>query len=568
MPEQTHTRESVELIIDKNAEIFDSKETLLVRPRPAYVKGKPDWSQCQIEVVARRPPELSLPKAIEGVPIIKVAATLEEQAVRFLALRGKTFTDAELASDWRTGLLSALTEAPRNYSHLTYKPFKPSRLVEVNEDCELILHASPDDAWPVLKDFLEGGDRYTVAMYDFTAPHIIEQFTTAGSNAAEVALCLSPGESLDKGKKANDWHEEDVIDHVKKELRKKFKFSWASVGLRRQFPSAYHIKVAVKDERDFWLSSGNWQSSNQPHQGFAGAMTGPAGKNGAEMALYNREWHVVVNQPTLAKIFEDYIAKDLDSSAVDEAETESGAPPVSASPEQLPPDFPPDDDFTLEFKIQPTPMLGIQEAPRPHRQAFARKVMVRKQRRIIPLLTPENYAEEVTRLLQQARHRLWFQNQSLAINLYPSKAYRELLDALKEKAHELDDVRIIFRDIRRAKTIDALRLLDRDGFPMDKIRAMGNCHTKGILIDSEITVIGSHNWTNEGTNYNRDASLIIHDPEVTAYYEEIVEHDWSHLSYPIDFDQETPVAVLPLPGEDVSGTAEQIDARLNEIDDG
>jgi len=28
--------------------------------------------------------------------------------------------------------------------------------------------------------------------------------------------------------------------------------------------SSYHIKVAVRDDEAAWLSSGNWQSSNQP----------------------------------------------------------------------------------------------------------------------------------------------------------------------------------------------------------------------------------------------------------------------------------------------------------------
>ena len=32
----------------------------------------------------------------------------------------------------------------------------------------------------------------------------------------------------------------------------------------KTFASAYHIKVAVRDRKSFWLSSGNWQSSNQP----------------------------------------------------------------------------------------------------------------------------------------------------------------------------------------------------------------------------------------------------------------------------------------------------------------
>ena len=32
------------------------------------------------------------------------------------------------------------------------------------------------------------------------------------------------------------------------------------------FRTAYHIKVAVRDHSTFWLSSGNWNNSNQPEQ--------------------------------------------------------------------------------------------------------------------------------------------------------------------------------------------------------------------------------------------------------------------------------------------------------------
>jgi hypothetical protein len=553
---------TVESIIHDNRERFDSTETMAVEARPRMGKGQPDWNDCYIEVVARQPPLLVLPPEIAGVPIVKVAAPLEDQALRVLALTGKTYTEAELASDWRTGLLTAVVEAVRKYEEQTYQPFDPTKLVEVNENCELLLHVSPDDSWPVLIKFLSEADTYSVGMYDFTAPHIIEQFTTASKTASRVSLCLGRRESLDKGKKAYDWKEVDVIDHLNSELGDAFKFSWASTGAKRQFASAYHIKVAVKDRESFWLSSGNWQSSNQPNKGFAGASTGPAGTSGSEMGEYNREWHIVVKQEKLSGIFEDYIIKDLDTSALDDAGNEGT---VAMPP---PPAVPFNEDFTLEFKIQPTPMIADDEGARAHKRAFARKAMPSAKRKIMPLLTPDNYAREITKLVRKAKHRLWFQNQSLSINKFPSEAYRELLDALKEKAWEIDDCRIIMRDYRRANTIDYLRILDRDGFPMQKIRGMKNCHTKGILIDSRWTVIGSHNWTNEGTNFNRDASLIIDDAEVTKYFEEVVEHDWNSLSYPIHYDLETPVAILPLPGESIAGATERLEASLNAIDDG
>jgi len=555
--------EDVENAIDENAAVFDSRETIAVRARPTMVRGRPDWNRCYIEVVARRPPELSLPDQVGGIPVIKVAATLEEQAARVLGIANKPATEEELATEWRTGLLAGVIEAPQDYSRLTYTPLDPSKLREIDRECELVLHVSPDDSWPVLNDFLTPAQRYSVGMYDFTAPHIIESFAAAGEGADEIGLCLGRHESLGPGKKANDWPEEKLLDHLTDRLGGKLKFAWASTGLRRQFASAYHIKVAVKDREEFWLSSGNWQSSNQPDRGFAGENDGPAG-DGAAMGGYNREWHIVVRQPDLAGIFEDYISKDLESSALDDGHGEAPVLPLGAAPlAEIPPD-----DLQLEFRIQLDPAMAGDEAPRAHRKSFARKTLARKKRRIMPLLTPDNYAEHATALLRKAEHRLWFQNQSLSVNANATPAYRELLDVLREKAWEIDDCRIIFRDIRRPKTIDALRLLDRDGFPMNKVRVMGNCHTKGILVDSRLTLIGSHNWTNEGTNYNRDASLIIEDEEVAAYFEGIVDHDWTHLCYRVDYDLETPVAVLPLPGEPIPGIPESIDPRLSAVDDG
>ena len=42
-------------------------------------------------------------------------------------------------------------------------------------------HCSPDAGFTTLKPFLEGvKERFTVAMYDFTARHIVTCFTPAG----------------------------------------------------------------------------------------------------------------------------------------------------------------------------------------------------------------------------------------------------------------------------------------------------------------------------------------------------------------------------------------------------
>ena len=74
-------------------------------------------------------------------------------------------------------------------------------------------------------------------------------------------------------------------------------------GGSRRFQSAYHEKVAVRDSRSFWLSSGNWSNRSQPE-------IDPIANPDSARGMYskgNREWHVIVDDPPLAKLFEKYI---------------------------------------------------------------------------------------------------------------------------------------------------------------------------------------------------------------------------------------------------------------------
>jgi hypothetical protein len=59
-----------------------------------------------------------------------------------------------------------------------------------------------------------------------------------------------------------------VIDPLEAEMHDRFEMAWAT-RLTKAHPdglwaSTYHIDVAVRDGSAMWLSSGNWQSSNQP----------------------------------------------------------------------------------------------------------------------------------------------------------------------------------------------------------------------------------------------------------------------------------------------------------------
>jgi phosphatidylserine/phosphatidylglycerophosphate/cardiolipin synthase-like enzyme len=123
------------------------------------------------------------------------------------------------------------------------------------------------------------------------------------------------------------------------------------------------------------------------------------------------------------------------------------------------------------------------------------------------------------------------------------------------------DVRIIIRnigDIR--KTLESIKVA---GFDMARVKVQVDCHTKGIVIDSETVLLGSHNWTDQGVQVNRDASLLIRRPEIARYYERVFLHDWERLArFRID---ESAMPVPPVAGIGLAAGFEPSSPRARRI---
>jgi phosphatidylserine/phosphatidylglycerophosphate/cardiolipin synthase-like enzyme len=270
------------------------------------------------------------------------------------------------------------------------------------------------------------------------------------------------------------------------------------------FPSAYHIKVAVRDGSSVWLSSGNWQSSNQPEIEPA---PGPAKGDDAH-ARFNREWHVVADHPGLAKLYEAYLDWDI-----------AEAQPYQDGAEAV---------MTSELAAVDLHVLETEERPALEPEFFRPLVVANRRVRVQPILTPDNFAEHVLPLIKSANERLYLQNQYIKIAKENADEFLALVDAVNDKARAGLDVRVILRDIIGSR--DMLEALKAYGFDMQRVRMQRNTHTKGIIVDSKAVLIGSHNWSNDGTLYNRDASLIFFDPEIARYFEKIFLHDWERLA--------------------------------------
>lgn len=454
------------------------------------IKVRPDAS--------RDPKDYGLEATVEGVPVAIEMADLET-----------------LAQALEPGVLEAPAKMQAYKRDLANPKF---RLDPITDDMKIVLHVSPEAGWRVLSKFFAGDDynQIVIGMYNFTAPHIIQAVRDAikPDSRGMVMTIDRKSDDIGGGTKADDWPEEKLLKTLARDADTRFAWAPAAVsGPNRLFATSYHIKVAVlgssKRNKRFWLSSGNWASSNQAPLDDEDHPLDSL--SWADVKDYDRDWHAVVENEKLATVFRNHLEQDYE-----DCEKVAGEEAVVAPP----PDLVVPDDYFLE-------------APRTVRkyQAFAPKVISGKIT-VQPVLTPDNYPEVVTPLIKGARQSVLFINQSFDIKENEDDIpdhYRGLLDALLERQNKGLDVRIIFRS-GFGKERDVFRRAVEFGFDKDRIRFYGTCHTKGIVVDGKRVLLGSQNWTGAGTRPNRDASLLIDNEEAAQYFADIFEFDWENVA--------------------------------------
>ena len=374
----------------------------------------------------------------------------------------------------------------------------------VTDVIPITCHASPDAGWPTLSKFLDGiQGRLTVGMYDFTSAHILqnlEQSLTRSGADFEMTL---DHPALDR---TADQSDEETRRDLEQKLGAKARIAWALTDrdplvTRWIYPTSYHIKVVVRDGTAFWLSSGNWNNSNQPD---IDPIRDPQGAK-AIVKNSDRDWHVIVEHPGLATTLEAFLKHDFEVAAGLQAAAGSAlAAPVAAA--------------AAEAALLASPAVPAK---------YFAPLRINEQVTIEPLLTPDNYAARMIQLIESATTKLYVQMPYI----YAPQAndqFSALVGALKARIDAGLDVRIIMSQYEmQGGALEQLKLL---GFDMSHIRIQQNLHNKGFIVDTGIVAIGSQNWSDAGTQTNRDATLIIHNTKVAQYFEQIYLHDWINMA--------------------------------------
>jgi hypothetical protein len=512
----------VSAVIDENMAAFDKPGVLSVRP--GY-KVANDWltSTRSIVVTVRHkvahPAEGELlPAEVGGVPV-DVRQASQEKALELddpqkyaAGLRlapnlgsvphfpdERTLTGVHPAAAASAHAQLAAVAKPE----LTYGGPPGVTLDPVEAQATITLSASPDSGWPVLKAFLAGTTQtLTVGLYDFTSAHVLQAVTDSLTGKQLNLVLDHPGKNP-----TADQTDPTTVSDLRQALGQDFTQAWALTRTDPDatawiYPTAYHIKVAVRDHSVFWLSSGNWNNSNQPD---IDPVNVPADADQARHR--DRDWHVVVEQPQLAGVFEDYISNDL------QIASGHNKPPEAAGKPLTPPD------------------LGSTGTP-----AFAQffpTATVSGVIKIAPLLTPDPgvYAGAVKDLIASATQTLYMQFQYIEppkAGVTTAQPFLDLISAVIDRQQHGVDVKIIMSEFETAGYLEQLQAMGLD--VVSNVRIQKNVHNKGIVVDGATVLVSSQNWSADGTLRNRDAGVIIYHQDAAQYFQQVFLHDWAHLA--------------------------------------
>ncbi len=250
-----------------------------------------------------------------------------------------------------------------------------------------------------------------------------------------------------------------------------------------------HAKYMVVDDRWTILSTENWKPGAFP----------PTGRQG------NRGWGIVLDNPRIAAYFVEVFETDLAGRDVH--------PVVTVKPGAI--ETPSDRAYAPRF------------APAPFSDAT-----------VTTVLAPDT-AGEVEALIRSASSSVRIE-QAYITNESGVHLQRYLATAV-DAARRGVEVRVIldaawFNTEGEADNDEQVQLINRiaeaEGLPIEarlidlEAHDLVKVHTKGVVVDEQRVLVSSINWNEASPSFNREAGVIVDDPEAAAYFAAAFDADW------------------------------------------
>jgi phosphatidylserine/phosphatidylglycerophosphate/cardiolipin synthase-like enzyme len=378
------------------------------------------------------------------------------------------------------------------------QPYKKRKVPAIDVDGRIVLYASPDSTYAVTKPLFEQAEKsILIGIYDFTAGYVKEWVLSALQRGVAVELMLdvsptSSGEEADLFRELQD----KGVDAVP-----------APSCTSKIHPTFHHSheKVIVVDDRWCFVQSGNYSRSSIPRNLVDGGTD-------ADWVHGNRDTGILFDSPELAAFFSKVLRADM------KIVTGAAVPAIAAAVPAGP----------------PAPVAAAPKKVPVHRPS--KTVTLGNAVRVQPVLTPDNYLDEVEALLASATKSICIEQQYIRTR---HAEVRRLLDAIgaARQAHPQLQVRIIVAgpsfgpDPQIAESLADLRA-DHGLATGKNVRLLNgayfaHCHNKLVVVDQKITLISSQNWSSTAVATNREAGVIVPNTTVARYFQEIFDADWA-----------------------------------------
>jgi cardiolipin synthase len=276
-----------------------------------------------------------------------------------------------------------------------------------------------------------------------------------------------------------------------------------SSSVKRRFKYD-HAKYMVVDGTSALIGSDNYATAGSSSSGGKGA----------------RGWEVMVHNQDVASYYAQIFTSDSDPSAGDiedvlaSGDYDSNPAPVDG-----------DDD---SIALQPTT---------PFQQLDASAAS--------PIVSPTTSETGLVNLIGVAQSTIEVEQMSFAQLWDKGSKNSPLLDALVAAAQRGVQVRVLLNDETafthgstkdkpvNQPTVDALNQAASSGgvkieARIANLKAMGVAyiHNKGVLVDSDKTLVSSINWTQNSVENNRETAILLYSPNIHDYYEALFNSDW------------------------------------------
>jgi phosphatidylserine/phosphatidylglycerophosphate/cardiolipin synthase-like enzyme len=389
------------------------------------------------------------------------------------------------------------------------KPYKKITSVEpFAVDGEIIAYASPDSTYAVTRRLFDKAQKeIMIGIYDFSADYMKELLLNAMERGVKTTLMLD----------VNNPAEEKLFSELKQFGCRTVVAPSCSNKEVSYFPNC-HEKFVIIDDEWVLVQSGNYSKNSIPFNE----------KDGGDPQHFktgNRDMGVAIQSKPLAAFFKKVLKRDIklvtDVVSPEEMRTAARDIPLMV-------DFVPEAIPSMLFKsktFRPATPIEVQ-----------------------PVLTPDNYLDEVIDLLASAQKSIYIENQYIRSKQDEVARLLEAIVTARENNPDLD-VRIVLGKIFNAgdvpkekENIDNLKA--QFGLALGKniryidIKRFVHCHNKLVIVDGKTTLISSQNWSNTAVSLNREAGVIIYNAPIARYYSGIFESDWN-----------TGLKSIPVPGQ-------------------